>query len=84
MTFENSDRVQIEGDPVAYTVGGSLDHLIGSWSDEEAAEIERALKHFEAIDEATVRVLLDSNPYGRADAATGNRVVPRRPRRREG
>ena len=34
------------------TVGSSLDHLIGSWSDAEAHEIERALKHFETIDEA--------------------------------
>ena len=34
------------------TVGSSLDHLIGTWSEAEAAEIERALRHFEAIDEA--------------------------------
>ena len=34
------------------TVGSSLDHLIGTWSDAEADEIERALRHFENIDEA--------------------------------
>ncbi len=34
------------------TVGSSLDHLIGTWSSAEAAEIERALRHFETIDEA--------------------------------
>ena len=33
------------------TVGASLDHLIGSWSDERAQEIEQALRHFETIDE---------------------------------
>lgn len=27
-------------------------HLIGSWSDAEADEVERALKHFDMIDEA--------------------------------
>lgn len=32
-------------------VGSSLDHLIGSWSYEQADEIERALRHFETIDE---------------------------------
>ena len=52
MSDVNSDRVRAEGDPVADTVGTSLDHLIGSWSDAEAAEIERALKHFETIDDA--------------------------------
>ena len=34
------------------TVGSSLDHLIGTWSDAEADEVERALRHFERIDEA--------------------------------
>lgn len=34
------------------TVGSSLDHLIGTWSDADADEIERALRHFERIDEA--------------------------------
>ena len=43
----------LDDGPAAGTVGSSLDHLIGSWSDEEAHEIERALKHFEAIDEQT-------------------------------
>lgn len=32
------------------TVGSSLDHLIGTWSDAEADEIERALRHFDRID----------------------------------
>ena len=34
------------------TVGSSLDHLIGTWSDAEADEVERALRHFKKIDEA--------------------------------
>ena len=34
------------------TVGSSLDHLIGTWSDAEVDEIDRALRHFEHIDEA--------------------------------
>ena len=34
------------------TVGSSLDHLIGTWSDAQADEIEKALSHFETIDEA--------------------------------
>lgn len=33
------------------TVGASLDHLIGSWSDAEAAEFDAALAGFEVIDE---------------------------------
>ena len=35
----------------ADTVGASLDHLIGSWSDDEAAELEAVLQEFEVIDE---------------------------------
>ena len=42
----------LEAGPRADTVGSSLDHLIGTWSDVEADEMERALKHFETIDEA--------------------------------
>ncbi|MCZ0934094.1 MAG: hypothetical protein OXJ54_02825 [Gemmatimonadetes bacterium] len=42
----------LEGGRRANTVGSSLDRFIGSWSDTEAGEIERALKHFETIDEA--------------------------------
>ena len=38
--------------PGANTVGPSLDHLIGTWSDAETDEIERALRHFRTIDEA--------------------------------
>ena len=32
-------------------VGDSLDHLIGTWSAEQAAEIDRALEDFSRIDE---------------------------------
>jgi hypothetical protein len=39
----------------ADTVGSSLDHLIGSWSDDEAAELDAALEEFETIDEAAWR-----------------------------
>ena len=42
----------LEGGRGADTVGSSLDHLIGTWSAAEADEIERALRHFETIDEA--------------------------------
>ena len=34
------------------TVGSSLDHLIGTWSDDEAAELDAALEEFKVIDEA--------------------------------
>ena len=33
-------------------VGSSLDYLIGSWSSEEAAELDQALEDLEVIDEA--------------------------------
>ncbi len=39
----------------ADTVGSSLDRLIGSWSDDEAAELDAALEEFETIDESTWR-----------------------------
>ena len=39
----------------ADTVGASLDHLIGSWSDDEAAELDTGLEEFETIDEAAWR-----------------------------
>ena len=39
----------------ADTVGASLDLLIGSWSDDEAAELEAALEEFETIDESACR-----------------------------
>ena len=39
----------------ADTVGSSLDHLIGSWSDDEAAELDAALGEFETIDESAWR-----------------------------
>ncbi len=41
-----------EDGPRAPTVGSSLDHLIGTWSDAEADEFERALRDLETIDEA--------------------------------
>ncbi len=34
------------------TVGSSLDHLIGTWTAEEAAEVNNALKDFEQTDES--------------------------------
>ena len=37
------------------TVGSSLDHLIGKWSEDEASELDAALKEFEVIDEAAWR-----------------------------
>ena len=39
----------------ADTVGASLDHLIGTWSEDEAAELDAALEEFEVIDEAAWR-----------------------------
>lgn len=35
----------------AWTVGTSLDHLIGSWTAQEADEFEAALKDLETVDE---------------------------------
>ena len=37
------------------TVGSSLDHLIGTWSEDEAAEMDAALEEFGVIDEAAWR-----------------------------
>ena len=39
----------------ADTVGSSLNHLIGKWSADEAAELEAALEEFEVIDEGAWR-----------------------------
>ena len=39
----------------ADTVGASLDLLIGSWSDDEAAELDAALEEFEVVDEVAWR-----------------------------
>ena len=36
----------------AGTVGSSLDHLIGTWTEAEADAIDAALEDFETIDEA--------------------------------
>ena len=33
------------------TVGSSLDHLIGRWTEEEARQFDRAVEVFETIDE---------------------------------
>ena len=35
----------------ANTVGSSLDHLIGTWTQAEADEMDAALKQFETVDE---------------------------------
>ena len=37
------------------TVGSSLDHLIGTWSEDEAAELDASLEEFEVIDEVAWR-----------------------------
>ena len=37
------------------TVGSSLDHLIGTWSEDEASELDAALEELEVIDEAAWR-----------------------------
>ena len=37
------------------TVGSSLDHLIGTWSSDEAAELDAALQEFEVVDETEWR-----------------------------
>jgi hypothetical protein len=34
------------------TVGDSLDHFIGTWTKEQADELDAALEEFEAIDES--------------------------------
>ena len=39
----------------ADTVGSSLDHLIGTWTSQEATEIDEALEELEVIDEAAWR-----------------------------
>lgn len=37
------------------TIGASLDHLIGTWTAEEAEQVDRALEDFEEIDESMWR-----------------------------
>ena len=44
-----------EGNRDADTVGGSLDHLIGTWTQEEASEMDRALEDLSHVDEAKWR-----------------------------
>ena len=41
-----------EGKGGADTVGSSLDHLIGTWTPEEADELDRSLDDLEEIDES--------------------------------
>ena len=41
-----------EGEPASDKVGCSLDHLIGSWTASEAAEMDAALADFESVDKA--------------------------------
>ena len=36
-------------------MGSSLDHLIGTWGEDEAAELDAALEEFKVIDEAAWR-----------------------------
>ena len=36
----------------ANIVDSSLDHLIGTWTQAEADELDAALKHFDMVDEA--------------------------------
>ena len=44
-----------DGNRNADTVGGSLDHLIGTWTEEEAAEMGRVLEELSHVDEAKWR-----------------------------
>ena len=44
-----------EGSGRADTVGAAFDHLIGSWTQAEADELDTALEAFETIDEAAWR-----------------------------
>jgi len=39
-------------DPYADVIGSSLDHLMGTWTVDEADAIDRALQDFSRIDEA--------------------------------
>lgn len=39
----------------AHVVGSSLDHLIGTWTADEADEMERAIEDLARIDEAMWR-----------------------------
>lgn len=45
-----------EDGPGANTVGSSLDHLIGTWSDTDTAEFERALRHLETKSRTCARI----------------------------
>ena len=44
-----------EGNRDADTVGDSLDHLIGTWTEEELSEMDRALEDLSRVDEAKWR-----------------------------
>ena len=54
-----------EGAGGANTVGSSLDHLIGTWTQAEADEIDAALEHFETVDGiAWTQITTVSQPNG--------------------
>ena len=44
-----------EGNRDADTVGDSLDHLIGTWTEDELSEMDRALEDLSRVDEAKWR-----------------------------
>ena len=44
-----------DGNPNPRTVGDSLDHLIGTWTPDEAAEMDRALEDLSHVDETKWR-----------------------------
>ena len=50
------------------TVGSSLDHLIGTWTSEEAAEMDRALQDLSHVDEA---IMIRHAPFTTLDRAQG-------------
>ena len=50
------------------TVGSSLDHLIGTWTSEEAAEMDRVLQDLSHVDEA---IMIRHAPFTTLDRAQG-------------
>ncbi len=49
-----------EGSDRADTVGAAFDHLIGSWTQAEADELDAALEAFETIDD-TIHICIYTN-----------------------
>ena len=47
-----ADLVPAKDTKDANTIGSSLDHLIGTWTQEESDEIDTALKYFETLTES--------------------------------